>query len=309
MRHACLVYNPIAGRYPSSLLAQRAAGLLREGGWEIDIQQSLSGPHITELARQAAASNLDAFFVMGGDGSVNLAATGLLHSDTALGVLPAGTTNVWAQELGLTSLGRPRKLCVEESAIRQANAVVRRVDVGLCNERAFLLWAGIGLDAFIVHRLEPRSRLEKYLAIPSYAMKAAWSASLWHGMNLEAEVDGKLIKGHFLLGVVSNIRRYAGGLAILSPQAQIDDGIMDLWLFKGENMLGTVQVALEVIARRHARSNLARLVTFRQLRIPPGSRMFVQLDGEPYSSDTGITIEVAAAGLPVLVPQHTAHPL
>lgn len=309
MRRACLVYNPTAGRYPSSLLAERAAGLLRERGWEIAIEQSHSGGHVTQLSRRAAENCLDAFFIMGGDGSINLAAAGLIYSNTALGVLPAGTSNVWAQELGLASLGRSRRACVEDSALRQAGAIVRKVDIGLCNNQPFLLWAGVGLDAFVVHRLEPRSRLEKYLSIPSYALKATWSASLWHGMNLVAEVDGTNIRGHYLLGVVSNVRRYAGGLTILSPQAHLDDGIMDLWLFKGKNMADTIQIALELLAGRHVRSDQAQHVSFSQLHLESDSPMFVQLDGEPYNSKAGVTIQVAAAALPILIPQHTSNPL
>jgi len=303
MRRACLVYNPIAGRYPSSILAERAAALLRQNGWAIAIEQSHSGPHVTELSQWAAGEGLDAFFIMGGDGSVNLAAAGLIHSNTALGVLPAGTANVWAQELGLSSLGRPRQACVEESALRLAGASVRRVDVGLCNDHPFLLWSGVGLDAFVVHRLEPRSWLEKYLAIPSYALKAAWSASLWHGMNLDVAVDGRHIQGHYLMGVVTNIRRYAGGLAVLSPQAHLDDGVMDFWLFKGDNMADTVQVALQLLAGRHTRSEQVQHYPFQELHLESGSPMFVQLDGGPYSSEAGVTIKVAAAALPVLVPQ------
>jgi diacylglycerol kinase (ATP) len=309
MRRACLVYNPTAGRYPSSLLAERAAGLLRERGWEIAIEQSHSGRHITQLSRRAAENELDAFFIMGGDGSINLAAAGLIYSNTALGVLPAGTSNVWAQELGLASLARSRRACVEDSALRQSGATVRKVDVGLCNDQPFLLWAGVGLDAFVVHRLEPRSRWEKYLSIPSYALKAAWSASLWHGMNLGVEVDGTSIRGHYLMGVVSNVRRYAGGLTILSPQAHLDDGMMDLWLFKGENMADTVQIALELVAGLHLRSDQAQHISFSQLHLESDSPMFIQIDGEPYNSKGGVTIQIATAALPVLIPQHTSNPL
>jgi diacylglycerol kinase family enzyme len=192
---------------------------------------------------------------------------------------------------------------VEESALRLAGASVRRVDVGLCNDRPFLLWSGVGLDAFVVHRLEPRSWLEKYLAIPSYALKAAWSASLWHGMNLDVAVDSRNIHGHYLMGVVTNIRRYAGGLAVLSPQAHLDDGVMDFWLFKGDNMADTVQLALELLAGRHTRSGQVQHYPFQELHLESGSPMFVQLDGEPYRSEAGVTIIVAPAALPVLVPQ------
>jgi diacylglycerol kinase (ATP) len=96
-----LAYNPAAGRFPSRLLAGRAAKVLRASGWDISVKQSSNGAHITRLARQAAEDHLDAMFMAGGDGSINRAVAGLAGSETALGVLPAGTSNVFAQELGL----------------------------------------------------------------------------------------------------------------------------------------------------------------------------------------------------------------
>ena len=309
MRSACLVYNPIAGRYPSGLLAEHSADLLRQRGWEISVLPSNSGIHITELASQAAKDGLDAFFIVGGDGSLNYAVSGSVHTQTALGVLPAGTSNVWAQEIGLTTLGRSRRISLEESALRLADASTRSVDVGICNERVFLLWAGVGLDGFVVHRLEPRSHLEKYLAIPSYAMKAAWSATKWHGINLRVEADGMLIQGHYLLGVVSNVRRYAGGLTVISPEAHLDDGVLDLWLFKGDNMADTVQTALALLAGRHVHSSQVQHTRFHQLRLESSSQLYAQIDGEPYSSEAGITISVLPKALQVLIPERTPYPL
>jgi len=65
MRHALLIYNPVAGRYPSWLLTERAARVLRKDGWEIEIKTTQDGDHITRLAEQAAAEHLDALFVAG----------------------------------------------------------------------------------------------------------------------------------------------------------------------------------------------------------------------------------------------------
>jgi diacylglycerol kinase family enzyme len=82
-----LIYNPSAGRFPSGMLAERAANVLRGYGWEIDLYQTDNGHHITSLAQRAAEQGRDGLFVVGGDGSVNLAARGLIGSQTALGVL------------------------------------------------------------------------------------------------------------------------------------------------------------------------------------------------------------------------------
>ncbi len=309
MPRAILAYNPAAGRYPSRLLAERAANVLRQSGWQVTLESTQSGEHITQLAHQAAAKGLEAFFVAGGDGSLNYAMAGLLNSETALGVLPSGTANVWAQELGLPGLSWTRWMALEESARRLARAEIHRVDVGLCNQYPFLLWAGVGLDAFVVHRIEPRNRWEKHLAVLQYAATVVWHASYWHGMNLKAEADGRTLQGHFLLALVSNVHLYAGGLATLSPEARLDDGMMDLWLFEGESLADTVQLAIDLLAGRHVQSSRVHHLAFKHLLLESDSRAYVQLDGEPFEVSSPITISVLPKALRVLVPVETPLPL
>ena len=300
---AYLVYNPFAGRYPSWILAEQAVRVFTRHGWAVQVKKSQSGEAITRLAQQAAAEEMDAFIVIGGDGSLNFAVKGLLNSRTALGVLPAGTANVWAQELGLPGLSWTRWLALEESANRLTRASVHAVDVGLCNDKPFLLWAGVGLDAFIVHRIEPRQRWEKHLAVAHYAATSVWSASQWHGMNLRVYADGREISGHFLLGVMSNVRLYAGGYATLSPNAQLDDGMMDLWLFKGDSLADTVNLALELLAGSHRHSEKVEYVGFNHLRLESDQRLYLQLDGEPLDLAEGVDIRVQTQALRVLVPE------
>ena len=100
---------------------------------------------------------------------------------------------------------------------------------------AFLLWAGIGLDAMTIHQLEPRPRAEKYVSVPQYVAATVWNAAVWHGMDLRVWADDQRVDGHFLLAVATNIRRYVGGLAVLSPDAYLDDGEMDLWLIQRQH--------------------------------------------------------------------------
>jgi len=309
MLRGILVYNPIAGRYPSRLLAERAADVLRQNDWQLSLEQSQSSEHITQLAQQAAREGMDGFFMAGGDGSLNFAVAGLTGSKTALGVLPSGTANVWAQELGLPGLSWTRWMALEESARQLASATPYLVDIGLCNDRPFLLWAGVGLDAFVVHHIEPRSRWEKHFAFVHYAASVAWHSSFWHGMNLRVETDGQQILGHFLLALVSNVHLYAGGLANLSPNARLDDGKMDLWLFEGETLGDTVQLAWDLLAGRHVQSQRVRSLEFRNLRLESDSPAYVQVDGEPVDVINPVTISTQPKALYVLVPPGTPQPL
>lgn len=309
MPQGYLVYNPTAGKFPSGLMAKRALAIFQRQGWQLELIQSQTPEHITQLAKEAGELGLDGFFVLGGDGSANLAVNGLIGSNTALGILPGGTANVWSQELGLYGLNLTRWTAIEESAQALAQGEFRAADVGYCDRRGFLLWAGIGLDAFVVHRIEPRDRWEKQFALIQYAASAVWNAGFWHGMNLQVEVDGKRLSGHFLLAVVSNIRLYAGGLAELSPDARLDDGLMDLWLFMGETLGDTVQIAWDLLAGRHHRSDRVLYYPFRNLYLKSDSPMYVQVDGEPLTVDKSVEIGVWPQALRIIVPSTTPHQL
>src|SRR4030043_1770769 len=205
MRNADMIYNPSAGRFPSGILGERAANVLRANGWDIRLMGTHDGAHVTQLARRAAEQGKEALFVVGGDGTINLAVRGLAGSKTALGVLPGGTANVLAQELGLPGLTWTRWMALEESARRLAEARIREVDIGICADTPFLMWAGVGLDAFAVHHIEPRPRGEKLFANMAYVASTAWLASLWHGINLKVTADSLDISGHYLLAIIRTI--------------------------------------------------------------------------------------------------------
>jgi diacylglycerol kinase family enzyme len=200
-------------------------------------------------------------------------------------------------------------MALEESARQLAQVTVQEVDVGFCNDDPFLLWAGVGLDAFIVHRIEPRTRWEKHFAMAHYATIAMQQASDWSGINLRVFADDKEITGHYILGVMSNIHLYAGGLAEISPYARLDDGVMDLWLFAGETLIETLQHAWNLWAGRHLQSNQVQCVPFRNLYLSSDSTMYLQVDGEPIDCGGEVYVEVRPRALRVLVPENAPRAL
>ncbi|MBK5108692.1 MAG: diacylglycerol kinase family lipid kinase [Anaerolineales bacterium] len=302
MPSALLVYNPVAGRYPAHMLTERAAKVLESYGWKVDIRTTSEGSQIPLLAQQAVQENMDSLIIVGGDGSLNKALPSLVGTDTALGVLPAGTANVWAQELHLPGLSWTRWSALEESAHRLAKGEIRQVDIGKCNEKYFLLWSGIGIDAFIVHRIEPRKQWEKNFTLVRYGASAVWSARQWQGVNIRVLIDGTQIEGKFMLVEASNIRLYAGGLATLSPQATLDDGLMELWLFDGDSIEQILQQAWSLWSGKHIDSEKARYVQFKQIVLESDKPIHMQMDGEPEIGGTRVSVSVLPRQLKVLVP-------
>lgn len=303
MRRGLLLYNPAAGRVPVKRYVPGVLRPLHAAGWQVEIAETLSGSHATSVARQAAAEKYDAVFAIGGDGTVGQVANGLIHSDTALAVLPAGTMNVWAMELGQRTFDWPFATgALRENARLLADAPMYCVDVGLCNDHAFLLWAGIGLDAMIIHQLEPRPRAEKYVSVPQYVAAMAWNATIWHGMDLRVWADDQRVDGHFLLAVTTNIRRYVGGLAVLSPEAYLDDGEMDLWLFSGNSLADAIRAYFEVLAGSHVTSDQARRLPFHSARVESDTPFSVHMDGEPMLGGKQVELTIQERALRVLVP-------
>src|SRR5437660_1028505 len=99
---ALLVYNAAAGQRDWRAAVADAAAYLRSVGWEIRLRETERRGDATMFAREAVGEGLDAVLVAGGDGTINETLNGLAHTQVVLGVLPAGTTNVWAQEIGLS---------------------------------------------------------------------------------------------------------------------------------------------------------------------------------------------------------------
>lgn len=302
MRSAVIIYNPAAGRFSVAPFIQSAVRELESAGWRVDSAPTQSGAHTVELAKQAAAEKKEAVFAVGGDGTIGNVVNGLIGSDTALGVLPAGTANVWSMELGLSPFTWFRPWVLRRNVSVLARAPLHSIDVGTCNEYSFMMWAGIGLDALTIHSIEPRIRLEKFFTMPEYMAKTIWQAAQWNGVHLRLWADGQEVQGQFIVAVATNIRHYLGGLSKLSPDAYIDDGLLDMWLFSGSHLGDALHHAYNMWRGKHVTSDMARRISFKSLRIEADSPYWIQTDGEPRGSAQQTVIKVQPRKLRMLMP-------
>jgi diacylglycerol kinase family enzyme len=140
---------------------------------DVTVAETSRRGHATRLAQGAAAAGTEAVIVLGGDGTLNEAANGLVGTSTALGVLPGGSTNVFARTIGMTN--DPIEATGELLAALARNAI-RPVNLGSVNGRYFLFNVGLGFDAAVVATVERRSALKRYLgaALFVYGAFATW---------------------------------------------------------------------------------------------------------------------------------------
>lgn len=302
MRSAVIIYNPAAGRFSVKPFIKSVVKTLESAGWKADAAETKSGEHTIQLAKQASVEKKDAVFAVGGDGTIGNVVNGLIDSDTALGVLPAGTANVWSIELGLRAFTWANPWTLKRNASLLANAPCYAIDVGTCNDVSFMMWAGIGLDAMTIHALEPRIRFEKFFAFPEFTAQTLMQAAQWSGVKLRLWADGHAVEGQYIVAVATNIRHYLGGLSKLSPEAYLNDGLLDMWLFSGSHLGDALRHAYEMMTGKHINSDAARKITFTSLRVEADSPFLIQTDGEPRGSAQQVEIKVKSGALKMLVP-------
>ncbi len=303
MQSARLIYNPSAGRFPARPLLDRAVRVLADAGWAVEVFETKAGQDLPELAAEAVAARCDAVFVAGGDGSVGRVSSMLAGTKTALGVLPLGTANVWAQEMGLPTLDWAHWFALEDAAARLAGGHIRLVDIGQGQGRTFLLWSGIGLDGQIVNSIEPRVRWEKAFGSLQYALLALWSARGWTGIDLRVRAGERRWEDRYLVAVASNIRAYAGGLMELSPEAKVDDGLLDFWLIGGRSVKDAVVRVGQVLLGAHSDAPEMIHFTAAQATFEADVPLLMQFDGEPAVMASPIEFQVRTRVLRVLVPK------
>jgi diacylglycerol kinase family enzyme len=271
-RTALMIANPTAGFGPSGL-AETAARTLESLGLRTELYLTQRSRDAERAAREAAAS-FDLVIAAGGDGTVHEVANGIAGSRAALGIVPLGTMNIVARELGMPL--NVRGACTWITRARPAP-----VALGWRGPRAFLIVAGFGYDAFCLEDALERSRaLGRKVRIPDYARTALLRSHLYPFPPIEASFEGETVRCAF--GFVANCARYGGNLRI-AREARMEEPRLDLVLFESGRMRDRVRYFLSVLAgrQRATRGVVYRKVTSVELRpVPEGVRVPCELDGE-----------------------------
>jgi diacylglycerol kinase (ATP) len=300
---ARVIYNPIAGPWNVQHPVKRACALLEKRGWSVQLQQTEKPGDAAAMAREAAQAGYDTVVVAGGDGTVNEAINGLVGSQTALGVLPVGTGNLWARQVGIPPYLLANPLRIREAVDGLTSGTTRWIDVGKVNDHHFLCWAGIGLDAQVATELEPRPRHTKHLGMLPYIIAAFMIARDFQGVRTRVQLDNSIVRGRTLLIVASNIQQYAGQLHIV-PQARLDDGLLDVSIFKGLGFPYALRHLLTMLSRRSLQDPRIVYRQARYIEIQTDPPIPVQVDGDPVGT-TPVTLQAVPRALRVLVPPTT----
>lgn len=279
---------------------ERAAAALRTAGHNLTIVPTAGPGTAKEIVREYLDRGADLFLAAGGDGTINEVAEGLVHTPVPLAILPGGTANVLATELGLGS--NPVRAAERLNELRPYRISVGHVTCeGGAKGRHFLLMAGVGLDAHIVYQVS--------LPLKARTGKLAYWIAGW-GMlgqrlaEFQVEIEGAERRCSFAL--VSKVRNYGGDLEI-ARNATLFDDYFEVILFAGRTTLPYVKYLAGVMTNRLAGMKGVTITDAKCLKfsVPKDQRIYVQVDGE-YVGHLPAYVKVVPDALTVLLPDSYA---
>jgi len=304
MTKALLIHNPAAGMYSHSRGLRRAVSLLEKHDWQVNWRTTEKPADTSVWAREAPAAGYDVVIAAGGDGTIGRVVDGLAGSDTPLGILPLGTSNVLARDLGIPTPGALAPFALEDAAQMLLDSMPRRVDLGWANGHHFFAWAGIGFDAEVVRELESQPTVKRRLGTVGFLVFLALTLRTYAGTRTTMLIDGRRVSSRIILATVSNIELY-GRYFRIAPTARLDDGLLDVCCFQGQRAPILFYHAFTVLMRRHIGDPRVSYYQARQVEIETARPMPVQLDGEPFGT-TPLTIRAVPQALTLLLPPRAA---
>jgi diacylglycerol kinase family enzyme len=252
---------------------------------ELKVAETSRRGHASRLAQGAAASGADVVVVLGGDGTLNEAANGLAGSTTALGVLPGGSTNVFARTIGMAN--DPIEATAQLVASLAAGSR-RRIGLGSANGRYFLFHVGIGFDAAVVEQVEKRGALKRYAGHPLFV----WSAILTWARHYDRTrprfavrfADGSLVDdGYFGICLKTSPYTYLGNRPLMVGREATLDSRLVMVTFRSLKLHTLLGAAASALASgRHLRRDrhIDQRVDLDELTITGHGAVPFQLDGD-----------------------------
>lgn len=303
-----LIVNPKAGPSAFQKQIRNAEKRLKKSGCMVERTETKKPGDATVLAQQAARENFDVAVAVGGDGTVNEVVNGLVNTNTALGVIPAGTANVYAADVGIPIWNPLKPEAVLKGADIITNGQRRQIDLGRLTlqdgtSRHFLMWCGIGLDAAITQAKEGAGKKNpRPLSYASWIISGLMVTYDFMGTSATLETDHNKIHERMLMAVVSNGQLY-GRVWRMAPKAKMDDGLLDVAILVGHRWPSTIKHIVGLTFRRHVKDPDFQLYRTKHLSLQAKDALPVHVDAETIGK-TPVEIEIAPMALTIVIPQN-----
>ncbi len=289
-KRTLIIINPISGTRNKDFVVNLIDRHLSQEEFDYGIVYTEGPGHATELAKAAADDGFDLVIAAGGDGTVHETAVGLIHSHTALGIIPVGSGNGLGRHLHIpTHVAKAIKLL--------SDCASTKIDVCTANGHPFFNVAGVGYDAKIAR---------KFAKLPTRGFKSYISSVLKEWRSYKPKKyklitnDLEIKKRAFLISIANGSQ--FGNNAWIAPNAKLNDGLMDICILKEFNVLAVPMLAYQLFNKAIDESAYTESLKTDSLIIKQKSKR-AHLDGEPYKLGKTIEFKVLPKALNIFAPK------
>lgn len=301
MKNIAFIINPASGSEESRNAKRKLPKLIMQAldkeQWLPNIAFTEYAGHATEMAYQYARMGFDAVVAVGGDGTVNEVAKGLVKGrqpsavsrQTALGIIPMGSGNGFARHLNI-----PMRVNKAIEMLNHSEPI--RVDYGLANNQLFVSTCGTGFDAVIADQFAGSNKR----GFMTYVQNVIKEVFTYTPQTYHLIGDGLDVTHKAFLITFANANQW-GNDALIAPKASVQDGKMDIMLMSSHALLGSASLALRLFAGSIDDSHFMDTIRAKEVTLEREEKAPFHLDGDPVEMEKDIHIKIVPDGLSVLV--------
>lgn len=288
-KKAVFVINLISGTSDKAAIPGLIDQYLDKMKFEYEIAITQYAGHASEIATKAKDDGVDVVVAVGGDGTVNEVARAIVHSNTALGIIPCGSGNGLARHLLLPLNVRKAIEVINRGEVRQ-------LDYGIINDYPFFCTCGMGFDAFVSMKFAEAGKRGPITYVENV---------LREGLKYKPETytiedeNGTLRYKAFLISC-ANASQY-GNNAYIAPQASMSDGLMDVIIMEPFDVFEAPQISIEMFSKTLDKNSKIKTFRTRHLHIHRDKPGVIHYDGDPVMTGADIDIELKPKGINIIV--------
>lgn len=288
-KKAVFIINLISGTSDKAAIPGLIDQYLDKTQFEYEIAVTQYAGHASEIAAKAKDDGVDVVVAIGGDGTVNEVARAIVHSSTALGIIPCGSGNGLARHLLLP-------LNVRKAIDVINRCEVRQLDYGIINDYPFFCTCGMGFDAFVSMKFAEAGKRGPITYVENV---------LREGLKYKPETytiedeSGTLQYKAFLISC-ANASQY-GNNAYIAPQASMSDGLMDVIIMEPFDVFEAPQISIEMFSKTLDKNSKIKTFRTRHLHIHRDKPGVIHYDGDPVMTGADIDIELKPKGINIIV--------
>lgn len=291
MKRIIFVVNPISGTQSKELILSLLDQKIDKTKYTWDVAYTERAGHAIEIASKAAEEKADVVVAVGGDGTINEIARSLVHTDTALGIIPCGSGNGLARHLHIPM--EPKK------ALEVLNdGCTDIIDYGKINGTDFFCTCGVGFDAFVSLKFAHAGKR----GLLTYLEKTLLESLKYQPETYELETEDAVTKYKAFLIACGNASQY-GNNAYIAPQATLTDGLLDVTILEPFTVLDVPSLAFQLFNKTIDQNSRIKTFRCKKLCIRRTVPGVVHFDGDPMETGTDVNIELIKRGLRVVVPK------